>query len=97
MAKIVRREIRKRGFFGWIFLLLFLGFNALMVLWLVSYWSAISGGPSSGGDAARAGHAIGATIGTGMIFFFWTAGAVITGLFALLTRGRKTYIEESVD
>src|SRR5262249_11394036 len=83
MAKIVRRETRKRGFFGWIFLLLFLGFNALMVRWLVSYWSAISDGPSS------AGHAIGATIGTGMIFFFWTAGAVITGLFALLTRGRK--------
>src|SRR5262249_17528272 len=91
MAKIVRRETRKRGFFGWIFLLLFLGFNALMVRWLVSYWSAISDGPSS------AGHAIGATIGAGMIFFFWTAGAVITGLFALLTRGRKTYIEESVE
>jgi hypothetical protein len=34
---------------------------------------------------------------TGVIFFFWAAGAVITGLLALLTRGQKTYIEESFD
>jgi hypothetical protein len=32
-----------------------------------------------------------------MIFFFWAAGALITGLFALLTRGRKTYIEETIE
>jgi hypothetical protein len=60
-------------------------------------WPAIGGHLSSGNDAYRTGAAIGATIGTGMIFFFWAAGALITGLFALLTRGRKTYIEETIE
>jgi hypothetical protein len=96
MARIVRKEIRKRGFFGWNFLLIFFGFNGLMVAWLVAYWNQIGGHLTSGSEAGRAGAAIGATIATGMIFFFWAAGAVITGLLALLTRGRKTYIEESV-
>jgi hypothetical protein len=32
-----------------------------------------------------------------MFLFFWGCGAVITGLLALLTRGRKTYIEERLD
>lgn len=97
MPKIIRKETRKRGFFGWIFLLVFLGFNALMIVWLVSYWNLVGGSLSSGSEAARTGSAIGATIGTGMIVFFWMAGAVITGLLALVTRGRKTYIEEIVD
>jgi hypothetical protein len=96
MAKIIRKETRKRGFFGWIFLVVFLGFNALMIGWLITYWNLIGDALSSGSEAARAGSAIGATIGTGMILFFWMAGAVITGLLALVTRGRKTYIEEIV-
>lgn len=97
MARIVRKETRKRGFFGWVFLLIFFAFNALMIAWLLTYWGAIGGHLSSGNDAYRTGAAIGATIGTGMIFFFWAAGALITGLFALLTRGRKTYIEETIE
>jgi hypothetical protein len=97
MVRIIRREVRKRGFFGWVFLLIFLGFNGLMVLWLFSYWSQIGSSLSSGSQAERAGSAIGATVGTGMILFFWMAGAVITGFLALLTRGRKTYIEERID
>jgi hypothetical protein len=90
------REVRKRGFFGWIFLLIFLGFNALMALWLLTYWSNIGGALSSGSEAGRAGAAIGVTIASGVIFFFWAAGAVITGLLALLTRGPRTYIEETI-
>lgn len=86
---------RKRGFFGWIFLLIFLGFNAFMALWLLSYWSNIGGALSSGSAAGRTGAAIGVTIASGVIFFFWAAGAVITGLLALLTRGQTTYIEEA--
>jgi hypothetical protein len=95
MARIIRREVRERGFFGWVFLLIFLGFNALMFYWLINYWSAIGGHVTSGTEAGRTGAAIGATMATGVIFFFWAAGAVITGLLALLTRGRKTDIEES--
>ena len=84
-------------FSGWIFLIVFLAFNALMIGWLVTYWNLIGESLSSGSEAARAGSAIGATVGTGVILFFWTAGAVITGLLALVTRGRKTYIEEFVN
>jgi len=90
---IIRREIRKRGFFGWVFLLIFLGFNALMAVWLFNYWSQIGGNLATSSEAGRAGAAIGATIGTSMILFIWAVGAVITGLLALLTRGPKTYIE----
>lgn len=95
MSRVVQREIRKRGFFGWVFLLLFLAFNALMAAWLFSYWATISG-LETHGSAEQAGHAIGATIGSGVILFFWVAGAVILGLIAMLTRGRKTIITEDV-
>ena len=43
MGKLTRRETCKRSFFGWVFLILFLLFNALMLLWLVGYWSMLSG------------------------------------------------------
>lgn len=45
-------------------------------------------------DAERAGGAVGATLGTGVLVFFWVAGAVILGLFALLTRGKTVVVTE---
>jgi hypothetical protein len=95
MARIIRKETRKRGFFGWLFLLTFLAFNCLMAAWLISYWTTI-GQMIPSGDAEAAGTAIGATIGTSMLLGMWMAGAVILGLFVLLSRGRKTIIEETV-
>ncbi|HTO29626.1 MAG TPA: hypothetical protein VL202_00380 [Pararhizobium sp.] len=95
MATIVRRETRKRGFFGWIFLILFILFNLLMVWWLLAYWSSLAS-TTSASDAEAAGKAIGGTIGSGMLIFLWAAGDVILGLFVLLTRGRKIIIEETV-
>jgi len=97
VAMIVRSEVRKRGFFGWVFLVIFLIFNALMATWLIRYWSLIGDHLTSSSEAGRTGAAIGATMATGVIFFFWATGGVITGLLALLTRGRKTYIEENFD
>ncbi|AXK79621.1 hypothetical protein DW352_03255 [Pseudolabrys taiwanensis] len=94
MGQFVRIERRKRGFFGWLFLLLFVAFNVLMLVWLASYWIAIGPRMSEGSAAAQAGSAIGATMGTGLILSMWTCGAIILGLFALLTRGRKIVIEE---
>lgn len=96
MATVVRREVRKRGFFGWVFLLIFLAFNLFMLAWLVSYWGAIADNVPARSDAEMAGRAIGGTIGSGILFFFWVCGAIITGLLALLTRGRKTIITEDV-
>ena len=85
-----------RGFFGWVFLLIFLGFNALMLAWLIAYWNLLSEGVSSADTARAAGTAIGGTIGTGMLLVVWVLGSVITGILALLTRGRKTIITETV-
>ena len=95
MAKIIRKETRKRGFFGWIFLLLFIAFNALMLLWLVAYWSQLSG-TTAASEAEQAGRAIGGAIGSGMLLSIWAMGDIILGIFVLLTRGRKTIIEETV-
>jgi hypothetical protein len=80
-----------RGF--WVFFLLFWAFNLFMAAWVITYWSFLNR-PELTDDAARTGVLIGGTIGTGLIVFFWVAGAVILGLFALLTRGRKTIITE---
>lgn len=93
MGKIVRRETRKRGFFGWLFMTLFVAFNVLMLVWLIGYAGQVSSIPAES-DAAQAGRAVGGAIGTGILLFFWVAGSVILGLFAILTRGRKTIIEE---
>lgn len=97
MATVIRREVRERGALGIIFLILFWVFNAVMLFWLISYWNRVGGDLVEGDDARRTGAAIGVTIGTGMLFFFWVAGAVILGLFALLTRGQRVIIEEKRD
>jgi hypothetical protein len=96
MARIIRKETRKRGFFGWLFLLAFIGFNVLMIAWLVQYWSTLSQMTATS-DAEKVGAAIGGTIGSGMILTLWALGDVILGIIVLLTRGRKTIIEETVE
>lgn len=95
MATIIRKETRKRGFFGWLFLILFILFNVLMLIWMIGGMNAATSVATSS-EAEQAGRAIGTAIGAGMILFIWVAGAIILGLFALLTRGRKTIIEETV-
>lgn len=94
MATTTRIERRKRGVIGTIFLLLFWAFNALMVF-------ALFVGLSDSGaemqkltsEAERSGYAAGTAIGTMMIVMVWAAGALILGLFVLLTRGNKVVIE----
>ena len=93
MATYVRREIRKRGFFGWIFLILFWCFNAAMLAWLLTYWGLLSNHQAAS-DAEQIGRTIGGTIGSGIIVSFWGFGAIILGLFVLLTRGAKTIFED---
>lgn len=93
MAVVVRREVRKRGFFGWVFLLLFLSFNFLMAAWLLAYWSDLANMTASG-DAEKTGQAIGGALGSGFLLILWCLGSVILGLLAILTRGSKRIIEE---
>jgi hypothetical protein len=95
MARVVRREVRRRGFFGWVFLIIFLGFNALMAAWMIGAWNIMGNQMgTSASDAERAGTAIGGVIASGVILWIWVLGAIVTGLLALLTRGSKTVIEE---
>jgi NADH:ubiquinone oxidoreductase subunit 6 (subunit J) len=94
MAKIIRREVRKRGFFGWVFLMLFFAFNILMLAWLVAYWTQLAN-ITEVSEAARTGKAIGGTLASGFLLFLWGMGAVILGLLAILTRGSKRIIEET--
>jgi hypothetical protein len=96
MGRVVSRATRKRGFFGWVFLLVFLAYNGLMLAWLIAYANVISN-TQVHGAAAGAGKVIGANLGTGILLFFWVGGAVILGLLALLTRGSKTVIVEEIE
>lgn len=96
MARIVRREIRKRGFFGWVFLLIFVIFNLMMLGWSVSWWGTVMNDPEPLPQHARAATA-GTVIATAILLGIWAAGAIVTGMFVLLTRGKKILIEETVD
>ena len=96
MTKIIRRESRRRGFFGWIFLLLFVGFNIFMA-WAFVAGMANAASVEVANDAESAGRAIGGAIGASMLLGIWASGAVIFGILVLLSRGRKTIIEEVVE
>lgn len=85
-------EKRKRGFFGWIFLILFLAWNVLMIGWLLIYAQDVSGMETSSA-AEETGKNIGVSIGVGVILFIWGFGSIITGLLAVLTRGSKTIVK----
>ena len=98
MAKIISTEIRKRGFFGKLWKWLFIIFNVLMGLWLVSYWVSIGRLYSTtANQAEQVGATIGATMGTGALLVFWAAGAVILGGLALATRGKKIIVQETIE
>ena len=94
MSTTVRIEKRKRTIFGQFVKWVFISFNVLMLLWLVSAMSIVSQmAPTS--EAERAGHFIGATLGFSMILSVWVMGAMILALFVVLTRGDKVIIEET--
>lgn len=94
MATTTRIERRKRGIFGWVFLILFWGFNAVMAVSLVGGLSENSTQYATlATDAERAGYAAGTAIGAGLMLTVWVMGAIILGLFVLLTRGSKVVVE----
>lgn len=97
MAKIVATHVRKRGFFGFIFKWLFIGFNILMGVWLWAYWSDISEMMAKEESlAAQAGGTIGTMLGTGALLVIWGAGAAVFGGLALATRGKKVTTHETI-
>jgi hypothetical protein len=92
MPVTVRKEIRKRGLFGKIFKFLFYAFNVLMIVFLVSFWRAISGAIGPNGITPDQG--IGTNLlGTVMIAVVWLLGDGVLGALVLATRGSKIVLE----
>ena len=87
METIVTR--RKRGIFGWFFLILFIGFNLLM-LWIAGAGYGLLGHvPVPSANVVTLGVDLGAAIGVAAFLVCWLLGFLLLGLLALLTRGRK--------
>jgi hypothetical protein len=96
MSTVVRREIRKRGFFGKLFKFLFIAFNVLMLIWMIAYWVQVGHMITDAtSEAVKTGAAVGTTLGTTFILFFWAAGSLVLGLLTMLSRGAKIIIEET--
>jgi hypothetical protein len=97
MSRIVRTETRRRGFMGHVVKWIFILFNVLMAVWLVAGMAGVGEvADRAANDAERAGAAVGGAIGLGVLLFIWAAGSFILGLLTVLSRGRKTIIEERV-
>ncbi|MBN9216491.1 MAG: hypothetical protein J0I79_00915 [Mesorhizobium sp.] len=80
---------RRRGFFGWFFLLLFIGFNTLM-LWTAEMGLGASDKlPGLSTNVFSLGIDLGAAIGVAAFVVFWALGFLLLGLLVYLTRGRK--------
>jgi uncharacterized membrane protein SpoIIM required for sporulation len=80
----------QRSFVGKIIKWVFIGFNVLMLIWLVGgVGSASKQVANAGSDAAQAGAAIGTGIGAMFIIFIWVAGSIILGILTLLTRPKN--------
>lgn len=81
--------------FGKICKWVFVAFNVVMAVMLLTMCSAAPDAMNSAAsgaeytDAAAAGAAIGAGLAFGSLLFLWVAGDVILGLFVLLTRRKK--------
>lgn len=77
----------KRGLMGKMFKWSFIGFNALMALWVVGGFNAATKNyDTMSSQAEQAGAAIGTGVGVAMLIVLWALGAVILGLFVLFTR-----------
>lgn len=94
MSTVVRTEKRQRTIFGKLMKWIFIGFNLLMLMWFIDAATRISQ-MTVDSDAGRVGQAIGATLGFSVLFGVWIMGAILLGLFVLLTRGNTIVIEET--
>lgn len=98
MAKTIQVEKRKRGFFGWIFLLLFWAFNIAMVAAIIA---GMNGSAEHAAtlttDAEKAGAGIGMALGLSMLLSIWVMGDILLGIFVLLTRGKKIITTEVIE
>lgn len=76
----------KRTILGKIVKYVFILFNIFMLWWMIAGVGDAAEKTSSLSGAEQAGAAIGTGIGAIMIAVIWLLGAVVLGLFVLLTR-----------
>src|ERR1700733_8452993 len=95
MATVIRKEKYQRGPFGKLVKWIFIAFNLLMLLSLISGLTSVSG-IATNSEAERIGRDIGATIGVSMVLTLWIMGDTILGVAVLLTRGDKVIVEETI-
>jgi hypothetical protein len=84
LATSIRYKHRRRGTFGWLFLLAFWLFNGLMLLLVVAGWSKVDGGLSL--------EPLGLHIGAVIPVFLWVVGGAVLGRLAYATRGRYVVV-----
>jgi hypothetical protein len=80
-----RYKHRKRGLFGWLFLIAFWLFNGLMLLLIMETLLNVGGAVST----KRLGAYVGGVI---IPVYLWVVGDLILGLCAYVTRGRRSII-----
>lgn len=85
MGTRISYEHRKRGFFGWLFLIAFWLFNGWMLLLVIAQWLNIDGALST----RQLGVHIGAVI---IPIYLWAIGDMILGLCAYVTRGHRLVV-----
>lgn len=86
-------EKRRRGFFGYVFLCLFWIFNAFMAFAFLKGLGDASTMLQGMSGPEKTGGEIGMVMGATVILGMWGMGAVILGLFCILTRGKREWIE----
>ena len=80
----------KRSFFGKLVKYSFIGFNILMLIWMITGMGASAEAiDSAKTEAERMGAEIGTGLGAMMILTIWVIGDIILGLMTLLTRPKK--------
>jgi len=77
-------QIRKseRTFFGKLVKWSFIGFNVLMLIWMIS-------GVNGTSDASSNAEKIGTGIGVMLLLMIWVFGDIILGLMVLFTKPKK--------
>ena len=80
----------QRSFFGKIVKFGFIGFNILMLIWMVSYGLQIGDMMNTAtSQAEKTGTTIGSGIGIMFLSIIWIAGDVVLGFTMLLTKPKK--------
>lgn len=87
------RIVQRRGFFGWLFAVLFVGWNLWCLVWTVTALAGLAAQAGAAEKGAALGLAVGGTMSAVIIGAVWLTGAVVLGLSAILFRSQEMIVE----